>query len=85
MIRRAFLRRMASAAMAGMLGLELMSRVPKAVGTSFGGIPPGGYYGVGIVELMEGDQRFINRLHAARLNALQPDVQGRAYIYTASP
>lgn len=28
MIRRAFLRRMASAAMAGMLGLELMSRAP---------------------------------------------------------
>ena len=28
MIRRAFLRRMASAAMAGMLGLELASRIP---------------------------------------------------------
>ena len=31
MIRRAFLRRMASAAMAGMLGLELVSRAPKVV------------------------------------------------------
>ncbi len=29
MIRRAFIRRMASAAMAGMLGLELLSRSPK--------------------------------------------------------
>ena len=35
MIRRTFLRRMASAAMAGMLGAELMWRAPKVQGNAW--------------------------------------------------
>lgn len=97
MIRRAFLCRMAHAAMAGMLGVELMVRAPKVEGllkmvegSSLEGLAPGHY-----VAYLSADQTkvvggamvveavdYANKTITVRTHA---HAMADDYVFTASP